>query len=364
MVRKSKKINTGNIRPIQETTKNLNTLVNSAKSFAEFTNKTRDGAITIQQRIEPLFEAQKMISKSLQGFTHNINKSTLAVNNGLHLINQSIAGVEESLVKLTDFAGNAGILSSELTNDFISQPLSASASLFADNISLKQESILGLINSPKASTQLGNATAISGILKAEPLAMSGLAIDTLKESSFLFPGMPIVKETEENKRITKLEEDVEKLRRDKKERTENQFTKDVEMLLKKIDIELFQMFKGAYDVVGQTDDSLGQSAESMTRLLEKLPHKLSPKFQPKSPNKKESIREILADYLNINYENIKNIYHPLIDPQCSFYETFSQIRHRNVEIYSIYKKDPAQYKALLIQTEAFLYQVLSFKSSV
>jgi hypothetical protein len=71
---------------------------------------------------------------------------------------------------------------------------------------------------------------------------------------------------------------------------------------------------------------------------------------------------MLTLYLKIEYSDIVDIKNNLIDQQHYYYETFSQIRHRNKEIYKKYKEDPFLYKALLLQAEGFIYHLLKNKN--
>jgi len=160
-------------------------------------------------------------------------------------------------------------------------------------------------------------------------------------------------------RISKLEEEVEILKKNKEKTSVIEITKELEALLDNIDKSgtLVKMFKGGCAVIGKNDDSLAQSAESMTRLIEKFPSYLKKDDNLKG-SKQKVTEQILAIHLSLKYKNIEDIKHPLIDQQHYLYETFSQIRHRNKEIYQSFEKDPAKYKALVLQAEAFLYLTL------
>ena len=131
-------------------------------------------------------------------------------------------------------------------------------------------------------------------------------------------------------------------------------------LLKKFGDNIIEMFDGAYQVLLSDDNKerIPHSAESMSRLLEFLPEKLCDE-KPPYEDKASIIAFRIAKFIGIdNFNEGKN--HDLVKSQHLFYDVFSNIRHRNksVKLQLTYIN---LYTALLLQAEAYLYELLTFK---
>lgn len=319
-----------------------------------------DSMITIGQRIEPLLKIQRQLTDSAYSISSVVQKIPTINLTQLSYISQGAIQAGKSLEAIQDLTLKSNSLFKEANYDLLVNPISSALNIAVDNVALQQKTILvdldsitrlGSIASPKFN-EWGSAS----------LKINDVALGALKESPYLFPDIrttPVsILKDPATERIEKLEDEVRSIKNKKERNIIIEINHEVEELLSKIDGSLVKMFKGAYAVVNQNDDSLAQSAESMTRLLENLPSFLVKNFKPQDRTKEGAIKEMLAVHLLIKYDSVNDINHPLVTQQHYFYETFSQIRHRNNKVYTEFEKDPARYKALILQVEGFLYQLI------
>lgn len=313
-----------------------------------------DSILTIGQKIEPLLKIQEQIAHSTSLINSMVQKIPTMDSARLSYISDGAIQAERSLKAIQDFTLKSSSLFNEANYDLLVNPISSTLSIAADNVALQQKTILGDLDS---IAKIGTITSprFNG-WDSTSLKISDLALGTLEQSPYLFPNslrattIPSFKDPT-TERIEKLEDEIKNLKEKKEKDIIVEINHEVENLLSAIDSSLAKMFRGAYAVVNQNDDSLAQSAESMTRLLENLPAHLVKNLESQEKTKEGVIREVLAVHLS------SDINHPLITQQHYFYETFSKIRHRN-SIYKDFENDPARYKALLLQVEGFLYQLI------
>lgn len=302
---------------------------------------------TIGQKIEPLLKIQSNISDSVSSIAGPIGET-------VSRLGQTLNSVQELTAKSGSFLESAKY-------NFINEPVISALNFAADNIALQQKTIIGELG----NIQVSNTESMQRILglNTESLVNSA-ALESIQESPFLFPqATTILPEKDLNsERISKIEEEIKTLKKNRSEIIVGEITSELEDLLNNIDSSgsLAKMFAGGCSVIGQNDDSLAQSAESMTRLMEKFPFYLKKDYKSDGIKTEEAIKEILAIHLSVRYEKREEIKHPLIEQQNYFYTTFSQIRHRNQGIYKSFEEDLAKYKALVLQAEGFLYQIIKY----
>lgn len=316
--------------------------------------------ITIGQKIEPLLRIQQQLTDSAFSINSVVQKIPTIDTTQFSYISEGALQAGRSLQAIQDLTLKSSSLFREANYDLLINPISSALSIAVDNVALQQRTILGDLDS---ITRLGSIVSPKfNQWDSASLRITDVALGALKESPYLFPdtraiSIPIFRDPT-TERIEKLEGEVQNLKEKKERSIILEVNHEVEGLLSEMDSSLLKMFKGAYAVINQNDDSLAQSAESMTRLLEKLPFHLLKNFESKEKVKERIIKEILATHLSLKYDSLDDINHPLIAQQHYFYETFSQIRHRNDGVYIEFEKDPARYKALLLQVEGFLYQLI------
>ncbi len=332
----------------------------SVEPYLSTIQNMSNSVVTIGQKIEPLLKIQQQLTDSTYSINSIIQKTPTIDFNQFSYISEKTIQTKTSLEMIQDFALKSNSLFNATNYDFLINPISSTLNIAVDNVALQQKNILkdldsivkiGTIVSPKFNEW-----------DSTSLKINNIALNALRESPYLFPSPRITtipfSRDPTTERIEKLENEVKYLKNKKEKNIIIEINYEVEKLLLEIHGPLSKMFKGAYEVIDQNDDSLAQSAESMTRLLENLPFHLVKEFKPKEKIKEKIIKEILAKHLSLESNSLDEINHPLITQQHQFYETFSQIRHRNNKIYSEFEKDPARYKALLIQVEGFLYQLI------
>jgi len=317
---------------------------------------------TIGQKIEPLLRIQQNISDSVSIINSRFPESIIFDPEKISLISGAAIRVGETLDVLQGLTLKSGLLSEKAKYNFIENPVASSLNFVTDDIAIQQKSIMyGLEN--LSAVDIKSAGRLADLANGS-FGLSGIALESIQESPFLFSQpttlLPEIRDVT-SERISKLEEEIKALKREEVKIVSSEITKELESILRKIDGSghLIKKFKGARAVIGQNDDSLAQSAESMTRLIEDFPLYLNKNYRLKG-EKENDRKEILAIYLGIKYTKISDINHPLINMQHYFYDAFSQIRHGNKIIYDSFEKDPAKYQALVHQAEGFLYQVIKY----
>lgn len=319
---------------------------------------------TIGQKIEPLLKIQQNISDSVSLINSKISENTIFDPCKASLVSGAVSKLGQTLDTVQALTLKSGMLFGEANYNFIKEPVASALSFVTDNIALQQKSLIAeLENIPRFNIE--SAQRLSGLANGF-FGINSIALESIQESPFLFSKVATLLPEEKDinaERISRLEEEVKTLKKSEAEIILSEVTKELETILGDIDKSgfLVKKFKGARAVIGQNDDSLAQSAESMTRLMEKFPFYLNKNYKLKE-KKENNIKAILVTHLGVKYKNTADIRHPLIEQQHYFYETFSQIRHGNEKIYDSFEKDPAKYKALVLQAEGFLYQIIKYSS--
>ena len=187
----------------------------------------------------------------------------------------------------------------------------------------------------------------------------------LQTSPMFFRTEDSVKDEESREiknKIQELDEQIKEIKDRKLRLIISDYTKEVKEWLEGIEDSLARIFQGAIDVLddGVSQDAVAQSAESMTRLLERLPEPLAKKVGvtlTESEIKRKNW-EALALYVGVPVSFNEGSLHHVVKMQHVFYSTFCEIRHRNVEVFTMYQNDLPLYRALLLQVEAFLYTLM------
>ena len=109
-------------------------------------------------------------------------------------------------------------------------------------------------------------------------------------------------------------------------------------------------------IADQSEDLVGQVAESLTRIIEELPFLLTQRIYSLLIRRRIRLKN-LEDYLMLKNE-VKS--HHLIRQQQGYYTVLSDIRHRNPSVYEMYNKDKNLFKALVVQIEAYIYILITY----
>ena len=230
----------------------------------------------------------------------------------------------------------------------------------ADSIRINQDQLLSYIpdiNSNLSQVTLGAPSVINQIS-----SLGNITLDYLKSSPTSFPLGVVYKEPEIDilkKKVATLEERVEIFENESRNIKLTNITDKVSVVLEKINSNLAQCFRGAMAtlIADQSEDLVGQVAESLTRIIEELPFLLTQKNIFSSNKKENKIKEALEDYLMLKNE-VKS--HHLIRQQQGYYTVLSDIRHRNPSVYEMYNKDKNLFKALVVQIEAYIYILITY----
>ncbi len=325
-------------------------------NIRDILDTNRSGYFTfenIDEKLLPIYKNQEKINQLII----TGSESGILLDDNLEDISTFTGALSTSIGQISSMSFDANLLSTPLSYDFINNPLISGVNIAADNILSLQNDFINNFNiSTPATFNMNETLDYIDVWKPE-VKFNNLALDTL-QNSYVFPTIKD-KEGENSEKIKLLEEEIEKIKNSENKIIEEVVSEKLEILLNTLDNDLFKMYRGAIAVIiNPNDDSLAQSAESMTRLLEKISYILSPKYILKN-KKEDDIKEMLAIYLKITYVNVSDIHNYIIDQQHYFYETFSQIRHRNKDIYKKYNDDPLLYKSLLLQAQGFLYHLIT-----
>lgn len=321
-----------------------------------FAKEAHSQYLTFADKLTPIIKAQENINQTILKITES---NSIMMKSALDPIKSFASNLGSAVGNLKNLSITGDYLIKPISYNFVSEPISSSLNIAAENIASIQSGLMKTISLPKVDTfNLGGALDFTK-LRTPDLSLSNISLGTMQESVFFRPAVfiPPTKEDENARRIKVLEDEINKIKKSEEKVVLSQITENLEALLKELDPALAKIFKGAVAVIlNPNDDSIAQSAESMTRLLEILPTLLAPSFTAK--NKKTDRKEMLAIYLGIEYTDISKVSHTFIERQHEYYEVFSQIRHRNKGVYHTYTGDYSLYKALLIQAEGFIYQLI------
>lgn len=320
---------------------------------------------TLQTKLEPLFSAQSALSASISALDFGLSASTKA---SISAINTSLSPVLESARSLSDTLANIGkltidtqLLATKPSYDFLNNPLCATLSTTMDSIKIGQDRLntsLLSIGDTSISSYFSRPNQITNIG-----ILGNMSLGALQSSVII---SPVVTDKERinklDNKVISLEEKVKILSAEKDTLSLTDITKQVAQELEKVDSELAKCFKGAMRTLieDQNEDLVAQVAESLTRVVEKLPLRLVNESILIADEKDARIVEALSRYLNLQENNKSE--NCLVSQQKAFYSTLGSIRHRNPNIYKIYNNDRNRFRALVTEVETFVYILLTYKN--
>jgi len=293
--------------------------------------------IEVAQNIQPLVDASNVFKESLSQF----NKVTIE------------SGLMDAIPQI-----NFGL-----------DPINSSLGIALDTLDQQKSVLTDAMNSLSDAFQLpGNIvndlTTLTESVKLNDLALGSIEASIISPSvsslsSFSSPSLLIDESDDEmrelNERIEDLESKVKDLKKERNHRTLSLITEKVILLLREFSDELGDRFNSVCLTIfnGENCERIPHAAESMTRIIEDLPMILgdAPDTVGKS---KENAAKFLGKFLKLDDTAI--LCHKLIAKQHEFYDVFSGIRHRNP---SRYLTDINMFEALLLQAEAYIYELLT-----
>lgn len=318
-------------------------------------------ANTLHSKIEPLVGAQTALIDSATKLAqiYEPAKGLMAqIDTLISPVAESVQLLGTNLAKVSKTALATGELLKAPTYDFLNSPMASALNVSVDAIKIGQGRIQSIMPDNMSITGLLGIGISNRVLQIG--ALNNIAIDSLQSSPTLFP----IPKTDERisdlgEKIRILESKIVRL----EEESENLFLTDITAkiitILENLDGDIANCFKGAMMTLlaSNNKDMVGQAAESLTRVIERLPFKLSRKSVPSKVNK-NNVRDAINNLKGISKEEIEH----LVEQQFYFYKTLGSIRHRNKKIYNLYNFDHSRFKALAIQTEAFVYILLTFNN--
>jgi len=295
-------------------------------------------------------------------------KDILSMNNQVLKIGNEYSGaISDSLNTLGSSVGqlqkmtiDAGLLNTIPKLNFIADPINTSLGLALESME-KQKSILTTTIGAFADQLSVSQNMLASLSSATATTtLNNLALDVLSETSIHAVTSPwhnsisSIFLPESKPEIEIMEKKLNGLKKEKEQKGLSVLTDKVKSLLSGISSDLSDKFKATCLVIFDKDnkDGIAQCAESMTRLIEDLPSLLSPNTIIGSEGAKKAACMRLTEYLSAETHN-----HDLILKQHLFYDIFSDIRHRRAKKYL---ENPLLFKALLIQTEAYIYELLTY----
>jgi len=251
---------------------------------------------------------------------------------------------------------NTASVTNELLNhpiyDHLNNPMGSVLNAAVDSLKIGQERMMSVIQDNVGIASIKVANQVSQIN-----TLNNMAIDSLNLSPALFPA-----ENSDDK-IANLNEKIQKLESKVIDITEKSdkiyltdITENIMKILDELDSDIAQCFRGAMTILleAKSEDMVGQVAESLTRVIEKLPFCLSKKTFPSNVNK-TNVRNAICSLEFV----LENDIDYLVEQQHYYYSTLGSIRHRNKKIYNQYNNDYALFNALAIQAEAFIYILIT-----
>ena len=323
-----------------------------------------DTPLTLQTKIEPLITAQANLIKNIAKFNPDLSiiaESLGRAGSVLSPIAESVQSLGSSLSAINKIAIESNLSLKIPSYDFVNEPFLSVLNSAADSIRINQNQLLSCVPNIKSNLSeitLGIPSTINQIS-----SLGNIALDYLGSSPTLFPLGIELEESEVDilkKKVENLELKFEKLESESRNTKLTDITDIVSNKLERMSPDLAKCFRGAMAtlIADQSEDLVGQVAESLTRVIEELPFLLTNKNRFSSNNKEEQIKEALEDYLGLEH-GVKNIHH-LIRQQQGYYTVLSGTRHRNQNVYKMYNKDINLFKALVIQIEAYIYILITY----
>lgn len=320
---------------------------------------------TLHSKIEPLISTQTFLTDSVAELTKIIEptkESMVQIGNIVNPLTGSMQVLGSSLAEVSKIALKTDDLLKVPTYDFVNSPVAATLNVAVDAIKINQnkiESIFPYTQDVYDPSKMSVSNQISQIS-----ALNSIAIKSLESSNVLFP-VPEIKEniSDISEKVAKLELKINQLRDKNENIVLTNITSDIIKILKELDDDITDWFKGAMRnlIEAKNEDLVGQVAESLTRVIEKLPLILSKKQVFLSTNKEDNAIEALSFYFGTPKEKYKNNH--LIMQQKSYYAILGNIRHRKSCAYKFYNRNKKLFKAFVVQVEAYIYILLTFKNA-
>ena len=314
---------------------------------------------TLHLKIEPLIGIQTILIDSatkLSQFYEPTKRSIEQVSVLISPIAESIRSLGSSLAEVSKTALATGELLKVPTYDFLNSPITSALNASVDAIKIGQERIMSIMPDNKRIADLLDIGISSQVSQIS--ALNSIALDSLQSSPVLFP-VPRTDEKISNldEKIQSLESKIIHLENKNNDLSLTDITANIIKILENLDEEIADCFKGAMTTLldAKGKDMVAQVAESLTRVIERLPFSLSKKSIPLKINK-NSIYDAIGGLTGITKDEAEH----LVEQQHYFYSTLGLIRHRNKKIFNLYNTDHSRFKALVVQTEAYIYILLTF----
>lgn len=317
---------------------------------------------TLRSKIYPLIGVQTALINSASNLAQiyePIKKSMTQISTLISPVVKSVQSLGTSLAEISRTALATGELLKAPTYDFLNNPMASALNTSIDAIKIGQEKIMSIIPDNKGIIGLLNIGISNQVSQIN--ALNNIAIDSLQSSPMLYPvvSKPDERISELSEKIQTLESKIVHLSEKNKNLFLTDITLNITTILKDLDDDISACFKGAITTLleDKSEDMVGQVAESLTRVIERLPFRLSNKLVPPKVNK-DDIYHAISSLRSKSKEVIEH----LVEQQHYFYSTLGSIRHRNKRIYNLYNSDHSRFKALAIQAEAFIYILLTFSN--
>lgn len=329
----------------QYTTSNVEptfVLTNSSENFLGLTGTSSYDHLS--DKICANIGTQSTLVSEYDGLVSAGSSATLSqLGNAVDLVGNNIES-------MSTIATTSGVLGIAPDYNLTGVPDVAGISIASDNVMTAQ----GYIQSGITKLTSDPAIATETFLHSDRIAtLNDTALNT---AIFELPIAPTMDDrlNKIEKKFDEIKDEITELKIKKRQSDIDEAEEEISSRLEKINPQLKSKFIGAVQSLNtKNEDYIAQSAESLTRIIEKLPFELGAEVD-KDLGKKDQITKALVEYLGVE-EN-----HYLVTQQSTFYSTLSSIRHGNEDIYPYYVENPSKYKALVLQVESYIYTILTF----
>ncbi len=319
---------------------------------------------TLHAKIEPLISVQASLINTLAEFnkiTEPVKKSIVRASDVIGPLSGTIQALGLNLAEVSKVALKTDDLLKLTTYDFVKSPMASALNVATDAIKINQDRISSVL--PCMQDIFGLAKIDTSNQISQISALNSLAIGSLQSSDVLFPVFKTKeKDSDIREKIEKLELKIDQLENKNENLVLTDITSNITKILEGLDSDIADCFKGAITTLleDKSEDLVGQVAESLTRVIEKLPFALSKKQVYSSNDKENNVIEALLLYLDIPKEEYKSDH--LVMQQKSFYSILGNIRHRKSRAYKLYNKNKKLFKAFVMQIEAYIYILVTLKN--
>lgn len=270
---------------------------------------------------------------------------------------ERIVGITgQSLSNLQNFITNSGILDSMAVYD-VRDARTSLATSAVDTLGEFQKSLL--VNSDRYSVRSPEFTS-------SMLGVAGLSALSVEAISPLYT-IPVQDKKADQKDVEDLKSKVEDLERKLqliKTANDEEFVSKANEKIKKwlysLNRNLGQCFEASNDTFYdlKNKDRMGQSAESMIRVIEYLPDFLADQSKLLSKTEKDKKKESLTIYLSKSTNYTDEYKTVLIDKQSFFYGKLG-LRHRKTPSYQELDENPSLYKGLLLDIDSWILALIA-----